>query len=85
MLKTGKHVFFVYYKGELFRHETIADIRTEEIPLFAKQSQNKQNNRNFDKNSSVFAPWKEDTQQVLELAFESDKTNWTVGQFVKDP
>ena len=49
----------VGYKWIYNRH--IQDIREEEIPGFSKEFARSSIERTFSKETSVFAPWKEDT------------------------
>ena len=54
---------------EYMYYTTVSDIRVEEIHPFVKNRLSKQTVRYFDKEKSVFAPWKGDTAKTIESAF----------------
>ena len=57
--------------------------RTEEIPVFAKPMQSKVVTRNFNKDSSVFKPWRLDTAGTELQAFKEDIKLWKGYRFIK--
>jgi len=66
-------------------HTCIVPARQEEVPLFHKPPKSKTNERVFTKDQSVFRPWREDTDYLLEQAFRIDSQNWKLPRFIKDP
>ena len=53
------------------------------LPDF-KASKHKANVRVFNKETSVFAAWKEDTKSSLKQATEIDFSEWKVDRVIKD-
>ena len=66
MLKVGKHEFIVRSPGVedpvYYYYSSVSDIRCEQIHHFVKTSKHTLLHKTFDKDNSVFAPWKEDTK-----------------------
>ena len=52
--------------------------------LVEKGSQYKDNSRAFNKETSVFASWKQDNKAIYDKCFEHDFDNWKLQKVVKD-
>ena len=62
----------------------VSDIRVEEIHPFIKSANMLKNTRYFDKEKSVFAPWKEDTPTSISSSFEIDWGNTKISKLIKN-
>jgi hypothetical protein len=62
-------------------HKCIIQAREEEVPPFAKPANNKNNERVFNKEASVFRDWKE---PPINQPFKNDVSLWKLHRFVKD-
>jgi hypothetical protein len=69
---------------EYFTHRIIVRQREEDIPLFTKKLRIKSTQRKFNKNSSAFKDWQEDTNEILAQVIDHDSKLWKVERFVKD-
>jgi len=63
----------------------VSDIRPEDVHPFVKPRNKNQLVRLFDKERSVFAPWKQETPAIVEAAFEIDMDNNRCSKLIKDP
>ena len=88
MFKVGQHEFIVRSAGaedpKYYYYSSVSDIRAEDIHHFVKSSQHTTHMRVFNKDDSVFAPWKEDSNQSLNQAVEADVLYWKIGKVIKD-
>ena len=71
-------------KPEVFFYQCNVPIRTEEVPVFAKNMTTTTVQRQFRKEESVFARWKRDTKDTLEAAFAEDMLHWKGARLIKD-
>lgn len=93
-LKPGKHTFFFALRDldsidQDITHTLMTDhveIRRDPIPAFSKMKKKEKQKRKFDKNTSVFSDFLEDTETVLEKCLnENDFKMWKVTRFIKSP
>mmetsp|Transcript_3421 Transcript_3421/g.4525 ORF Transcript_3421/g.4525 Transcript_3421/m.4525 type:complete len:361 (-) Transcript_3421:254-1336(-) len=70
-------------KAECFMYHSDVPKRTEEIPLFAKPMQTKVVERKFDKDMSIFKPWRLDTPATITQAYNEDIKQWKGYRFIK--
>ena len=68
----------------MFFYECNINKRQEEISPFAKPSKRTNFEKKFDKQSSVFAKWRKDNNEILKTAFEEDMRLWKGYRFIKD-
>ena len=61
---------------EYYFFTNVCEIRAEEIHPFIKKSKKNSNQRIFDKEKSVFAPWREDSDILLQDTLAVDSTQW---------
>ena len=62
----------------------VSDIRPEEVHPFVKYRANNKIVRSFDKEKSVFQPWKELTLQTKDQAFGQDLDNTKLSKLIKN-
>lgn len=88
-MKTGRN----YYSVEIprankeprrFVHRCLAKCRVEEIPKYSSENKLTFVERQFKKETSVFAPWVEDTPKSLEKCCDWDFKYWRVPTMVKN-
>lgn len=78
IIPPGKHSYVVRYGTQpngtpkYHYHTTLCDTRPEDIPLFVKQRNTNKATRAFDKEASVFAPWKEDNKNTYKAIMNAD-------------
>ena len=86
-MPAGKHSYLVKNLDtyQYSMHNVIADFRTEDPPVLIKEIKSRTVERVFRKETSVFEPWKEDTELGLQLACESDLSSSKLAKVVKDP
>ena len=86
-MPAGKHTYLVRNEDtlEYTMHTTLTDFRSEDPPVLLKELATKQIQRVFRKENSVFEPWKEDTDLMLQFAVETDLANSKINKAVKNP
>ena len=88
MFKVGKHEFIVRSPGiedpKYYYYSSVSDIRAEQIHHFIKSSKHTLLKKVFDKDNSVFAPWKEDSKTVYNSSVDNDSLYWKINNVVKD-
>lgn len=86
--KSGRQCFVIQpgdnaSKVELYK--TVIDYRQESVAAPVKISTKQKVTKVFKKPNSVFARWKDDTEQTREKGFyDHDTINWKLERFVKD-
>ena len=78
-VKPGRNDYAVHFMQDkntdpFYLHRDLFNHRMEDVPDFFKQKVSKKKERAaFDKLTSVFAPWTEDSEKIAQSCFESDK------------
>ena len=68
----------------MFIHSYISSYRTEEIKTFTKVPKIKSKIRTFRKETSVFAPWRQDDKYIINDCISHDIKFWKVPRFIKN-
>ena len=78
--KSAEEVRKIYYNRQ------IIEVRSEELPQIVKEiKKNDSSSKNvFNKQTSVFRNWKDDTQATIKSCLQHDFGYWKVGKFIKD-
>jgi hypothetical protein len=77
IIAPGKHSYVVRFgadnnKPNYYYHTTLCDTRPEDIPPFVKSTNTNRASRAFDKEASVFQPWKEDNKVTYKKIMQND-------------
>ena len=70
-------------KSEYFTHATLAPVRLVDIPIHVKKYSTNVIEKKFEKSSSVFRDWREDTSERLSQSAEHDFQYWKMDKFIK--
>ena len=86
-MPAGKHTYLVKNMDtyEYSMHNALADFRSEDPPVLLKDLKQKVSERKpFRKETSVFEPWKEDDDLLMEMAANHDFGNSKITKMIKD-
>ena len=62
----------------------MCDFRREDIPIFNKAYSESASYRQFRKDASVFATWKQDDIYIIQKCLEHDEQYWKLHKLIKD-
>ena len=86
--KPQRHEYVIMHKypssQQFFHKITVTEARQEEISIMTKDYTRNVVERVFQKEVSVFAPWKLDNNKEIVSGFKKDISRWKVSRFVKD-
>jgi hypothetical protein len=72
-------------KPNFYLHKAIIPLRSEPLPIMNKNMIEQAIERVFNKDASVFAPWKPDNPTIISKCTINDMVSMNLGKMLKSP